>query len=379
MEKEKNHLEEGTRQRLFWLDLSRTIAIISISFNHALSRSFAIYSDTQSEFFTMPIVGSILKSILYIFSRIGVPLFLMISGSLLLKRSYDDKKTLNKFISHNWWELLRTTEIWLTIMFWYLQIFEGSILRVEGIGAAIGRYINTILFINHSTQTAMGSMWYMPMILCVYLMIPVISLAIKNLGEDLIDLLCGIVLIGSMIMPNINIILEALDSGSMSFELSSTNIFSAYFLYVIAGYWISEGRFKETKDIWVYSGFIISFFGTALFQIWLYSITSDYCVGYMDVGILLSSAFLFEIIRRKAINHQYTGRAITYLAKISFGIYFVHICIMTGANVLVDKFTSIQLFPKFILLEASGFILSIIIIWVVSKSKTMGRYLFLLK
>lgn len=379
METEKIELKEGNQQRLFWLDLARVIAIVSISFNHALNRSFAIYSGTQSEFLTMPIIGSLLKAVLYVFSRIGVPLFLMISGSLLLKRSYDDKKTLSRFIDHNWWELFRTTEIWLTIMFWYLQIFEGSVLRTEGLGFAISRYINTLLFINHSTQTTMGSMWYMPMILCIYLMIPVISVAIKNLGDGLFKLLCGIVLISSMIMPNINIVLEAMDSGSMIFALSSSDVFSVYFLYILAGYWISEGRLKDVKDIWVYGGFIISFLGTALFQVWLYSTPSDYCVAYSDVGILISGALLFEIIRRKAANHQYTGKTITYLSKISFGIYFVHICIMTGVDVLVDKFASIPVFPEFILLESSAFILSVVVIWIVSKNKLMGRYLFLLK
>ena len=76
------------KTRINYLDFARSIAIISITVNHAVNRSFNIYVDQYKEFCSMPLIITIIKSILHCFSRIGVPLFLMISGTLLLPRDY---------------------------------------------------------------------------------------------------------------------------------------------------------------------------------------------------------------------------------------------------------------------------------------------------
>jgi len=172
-------VEEKNTNRIFWLDAARAIAIISVTFNHALSRSFAVYSGTYDEYIRMPAAGSFIKALLFVFSRLGVPLFLMITGSLLMDRNFEDRKTTERFMKKNLWPLLRITLIWLTIMYGYFMLARSSYLRAEGIASALLHYASTILFIN---PTTMGSMWYMPMILCVYLMIPIMSLALKKLG-----------------------------------------------------------------------------------------------------------------------------------------------------------------------------------------------------
>ena len=233
------------QERIVWLDYARMVAIVSITINHALSRSFQTHVDTLSEFQEMSIVGSYIKALLYVISRLGVPVFLMISGSLLLKRNYEDKTVLDKFLRNNWWPLLRTTLIWLTIMYIYLSFGHRSFIRTEGILSGISHYIETILFVNHSDIVTMGSIWYMPMILCIYLIIPVISIAIKRIDNRYIIYLCLLVTLSSTIVPNINTILDALNiQYSIHFELSYVNIFSMYLVYVIIGYWIFNGIFN---------------------------------------------------------------------------------------------------------------------------------------
>ena len=72
--------KERKKQRIFWLDLARTFAVISISLNHAVNRSYHIHVDQMSEFLSIPLASTLFKTVIYVFSRIGVPLFLMISG-----------------------------------------------------------------------------------------------------------------------------------------------------------------------------------------------------------------------------------------------------------------------------------------------------------
>ena len=119
-------------KRHYWLDLARATAILSVTMNHALSRSFLTRENSYSEFLEMATAGSFLKAFLYVFSRLGVPLFLMITGSLLMNRDYEDTKVFKRFIRHNFGSLFIATELWLFVQFWFLQFFEGSTLRTSG-------------------------------------------------------------------------------------------------------------------------------------------------------------------------------------------------------------------------------------------------------
>lgn len=370
--------EQKTSLRRYWLDLARAIAIISITFNHALSRSFHTRSETLEEFLIMPTAESFLKAFLYVFSRIGVPLFLMITGALLIPRDYENRDVTKRFIRHNWWQLLRTTLIWLFIMFCFIQTFEGSILRKDGIFKTLIFLGSTMFFFN---QTTMSSMWYMPMILVVYLMIPVIAIAIRKLGDKYILALSGILLIGGVIVPNLNAILDACGFiPFISWEINYHDTFSIYFLFILAGYWINAEKLQKIKSSWLWSILVVSTILTTFFQYWIYSTPSDYFLNVADFGILMIVIPFFEIIRRKAKATPVLSRPVTYLAKIAFGIYFIHICIMYGLTDWFNKKApNFYHFPRFLTLEIVSFSLSVLIILITSKIKTFRKYLYLIK
>lgn len=64
-------------QRLFHLDLIKTFAIISVVFNHLLF----LYKDNGINMDLMYTINSII-------SFVGVPLFLLCTGSLILKKKF---------------------------------------------------------------------------------------------------------------------------------------------------------------------------------------------------------------------------------------------------------------------------------------------------
>ena len=369
-------MEEKSKNRIFWLDAARAIAIISVTFNHALSRSFAIYSGTYDEFQRMTAAGSFIKALLFIFSRLGVPLFLMITGALLMDRDYENPGTTERFMRHNWWPLLRITLLWLTIMYGYFMLAKSSYLRAEGIVSCLIHYVSTILFIN---PTTMGSMWYMPMILCVYLMIPIMSLALKKLGARYLAIPLGLVFLSAMVVPDISTLFNILGyKGELVLSLSYSYLFTYYILFVFAGYGISRGLLDGLGDVLVAALATASLLAMSAFQCWTYTTGSDYAVGYSETGIFLTAVFLFELIRRKA--EQAAGpalrRHVMYLAEISFGIYFVHICIMHGLKLFLDRATGITGYPSFLILEAVSLGGSIVIISILSKNRMLARYLF---
>ena len=68
------------QKRTFYLDVARAIAIISISLNHAVNRSYTNYQGQMAEFFAIPLWSTLFKTVMTVFSHVGAPLFLMITG-----------------------------------------------------------------------------------------------------------------------------------------------------------------------------------------------------------------------------------------------------------------------------------------------------------
>lgn len=365
------------KQRIFYYDVARFIAILSITCNHALSRSFEYHAAPLEEFNSIPMGYSVFKAFMCIFSRVGVPLFLMITGALLLNRDYEDKNKLRRFIKHNYLGMLITTEIWLFILFWFKQFTDSMILENRGFLSAAFACLKTMLFVN---QVTVPSMWYMPMILCVYLLIPVISAALKKIDHKYIIGLCAFILFSSMIIPNINVVFGALGKDqNIDFALSPQFLFSHYLVYMLAGYFISNDILKKINTKLIAAGFILSFAGTAAFQMFMFSADYEYYVRYADIGIVLCAAFLFELVKRKADKAKVFSRQITFVSKAAFGIYFLHICFMNVMNIILADVPEIQYISKFFILEIISVVLSLVIIYFTSKIGFIKKYFYMMK
>lgn len=314
-----------------------------------------------------------------IFSHIGVPLFLMISGALLLRRSYETREQTKRFYRHNLLPLVITSEIWYFIMFWFIVYLKpgNTIWETGGMTGAVRELLRTMLFFN---QTTLGSMWYIPMILAVYTVIPLIATGLNRM-EDKRYLLIpyGIVLMHSMVIYNLNTFFKLAEIDySLSLHLRSSNVFSMYMLYMLAGWFIGEGKLKRIPDWVVVTGSVTSFVSLCAYQLWAFSREYVYLVSYESVGILVCAVFWFELIRRKGTLLKPLEKPITYLSRVSFAIYFVHIVIMEGMRWTMDlsMFSRSQ---KFLVLELCSFVGSLVIIWVLSRFRVCRKYLFMIK
>ena len=365
-------MSDKRQNRILYLDVARALAIISITTNHSYNRSF---SPTQAEYQAFPFIFSLLKAIIHSFSRLGVPLFLMITGALLLPRDYSKKYS--KFLKHNWLRLFIITEIWLCIMFWYLQLWPSSVLMTKGLMPCLGSFLMTMLFLNPVT---MDSMWYMEMILCVYLMIPLFSAALRTLPQRVYLLPVIIILIHRYVLPDVSAVLRGIGIQSeFSLALTAGNLFSMYAVFLLFGYLIGECRLETIPTAVVTAGLLSSFFLLSGLQVWLFSTPSDVVLpqGYSSFLLLAAAICLFELLRRCKNIKKNLQSACEYLAEISFGIYFVHICIMEGLTRLIEHFfSSVQRFDKFFVLELVSFFGAVLIIQILRQNHWIGYWLF---
>lgn len=368
-----------TSKRQYYLDIARVIAIIAVSLNHALSRSFAHTENQMAEYLTIPLELTAFKTICAIFSNLGVPLFLMITGILILNKRIETTEDIKDFYKRNLLPLFITTEIWLVMIYWYKGLFAGdaSILQTQGLWGSIQGMIETMLFQN---QLTFGSMWYMPMILCIYTTLPFVVIVKNKLSEfSPILLLPAIILfLNTMVRPAVNMLLYTNGMHTLTSELREADLFSYFYLYILAGYLVGAGYLSKLKGWCVGLIGVLSFVLCCGFQFYAYSQPLDYLVSYTFPLLPICAAFLLEVLRRTAQAFRRLERPVTYLARISFGIYLLHMVVMTTLNSVMD-YSGWNQVVKMLFMHAVSLVGSILIIAPLSKIKLFRKYLFLIK
>lgn len=366
----------SSRERTFYLDVARAFAIFSITCNHAVNRAYDNYDHQQAEFQAYSLFSSILKAGVSVFSRLGVPIFLMITGTLFLNHCFDEQHNLKRFYRHNILRLLLTVEIWYLIMFWFLVLFDptNTTLETKGIGGTLIQLLRTLLF---QDQVTLGSMWYMPMILCLYTTIPLVAVAKEKLPTWALCIPLGLVFVNNMLLPAYNDFQAFRGGASLTSALKESNLCSKYYLYVFAGFLISSGVLRKLKSWPVALGAGGTFLLCCAYQLYAYSKPQNYLVSYDFPGILICAVFLFELFRRFSERLRPLRSGITYLSKISFGIYFVHIVIMESLNWYADW--SLRPAVWMAVLEIVSFGGSILVIWLLAKIPACKKYLFMIK
>lgn len=109
------------QRRVIFIDYIRALAILMVIMCHVIDVNCMFWLGYQD----MSGARQIILYTLLIFGRCGVPLFLMITGYLLLDRDYSDGKW-KSFYLHKWLYLLLVTEIWFAIYEVFAVCVQGK-------------------------------------------------------------------------------------------------------------------------------------------------------------------------------------------------------------------------------------------------------------
>ena len=370
-------MESVNKPRILYLDAARATAVILIALNHAVSRTWDMYSWIREEYVRISRFSSLLKALLSVASLYGVPLFLMITGALILNRRFETREELRRFYRHNWLRLLITAEIWFFIGYWFNLLLDpaNQALRDAGAGAAILGCVKTLLFVD---QLRFGSMWYLPMILSIYVMLPLLACLLHHLPARRALLLPLIgVFLTDMLMPTINRYYVLTGAEPLHYYLYDFNFISAYLLYAVTGWWVSAGGMKKLPDKALITAAALCFLLCAGLQFFLFSCSTE-LLGYMSPGILAGSALLLECFRRYADRLRRWERPIAAVSRAAFALYLLHVFILWPIHWYCDL--SAWSHPaKALLFELVPLGLSGLIIWPLSKIPFCRKYLFLIK
>lgn len=360
---------ENNKQRIVFLDIARAFAILAVVLCHTVE-SIHLMKDIKYHM-ALSVQAKVLKTVMFAIGRLGVPIFLMLSGYLLLTRTYTTDESIRKFYRKNLLPLIITTEIWIILYNVFLNVY----------------YRNTSIEINYLIRQMLfwekvpfSNMWYMPMIIGVYIAIPYIAKIIQNFSLKSLKIPMLVTFILSFCLPTINLICIILKIEQFTNILDISFFGGTYGIYVIMGYYISQGLLKKAKtnSIWIVT--IISFILACGIQLLCYNNSIVYNIWYNSPFIFICTINLFELFTRIdcKIVHNWFIKLCTYVSKIALAIFFLHVVILKLLTNYIKELKFLNPI-KIILLFWLTFIVNIIIIYLLKKIKIIREKVLLIK
>ncbi|MBQ6540558.1 MAG: acyltransferase family protein [Oscillospiraceae bacterium] len=307
--------------RIYYLDILRVIACLSVVLNH----SSAIYVDRG--------IGSVnfwIAGILDGFVRIGVPMFVMISGALMLDRNYEytPKKLKKRVVKMAVFFVCWSVIYCLIYGIAYPLIIEHRPVDFAGVvdSLIIGHY----------------HLWFIYLIIGLYLIVPLLRLWVTDENKKYVEYFLLLSFVFAFIIPQIISITgnytNALDSVNYVMEKNlQLRYVGGYTSFFILGWYFHNYEIKNKKAVYILgiAGLLVTVFGT-----YILSRTTGRTVKMYDnlsLNVLFQTVAVFVFVKDRFMNAEPPNRAVSSVAKYSLGIYATHALFIALMYKVLDK------------------------------------------
>ena len=284
------------KERFFYYDSLRAFAIIAVIICHLDHFFGPLTTSTQI----------IAQMTFHDIGDIGVPIFLMISGALLLNRDYP---SLSDFLKR------RFARIIYPFIFWIILILGQ--LYLHGYNS---RFIWSV-FIGEPSIT-----WYFWTLIGIYLFIPVINSFVKEYDMKGVEYFLAIWFA--------TIVLNTFHHYPL-WTYFDLNMFAGFIGYPLLGYWLSKKKFSLNDRKMCILGFVILLISLAVFVYCGYSKIDFLSPTYlnlsnmlMGVGMFIFIKYMGELNLFSRVKDNFIGKAIISLSVCSYGMYFSHVLVV---------------------------------------------------
>lgn len=355
----KKNVSPKSNKRLVYLDLLRVISVLGVIIIHVSAKG--IHGFTADTFVWK--ASNVYDSL----SRFCVPVFVMISGSMLLdpNRHYSIKKLYKN-------KILRMAT---AFVFWSIIYMLYYILTSEF--ASVSSMIYHILL---RTATGNYHLWFLFMISGLYMITPILRKIVteKRITRYYIFLSfgfgCAILFVKELLLhlQGINALLNLLYEVICSITNSAhLEFLLGYVFYYVLGYYLKEyGVTKKAAKI-IYSTGIVSSFVIIIGTYFVFTFSlepTEFLYNYTYLPVFLSSIAVYVFFNRVVSKNKFkekTVEIISVLSKFSFGIYLVHVLVLDVLYSLgfrVDSFNTAFCVPIMsVLIFAISFVITVLI------------------
>ena len=321
---EINHTAKKTT-RIFYFDVLRVIACLAVIMLHA-SASYVTSSDLDSFNFW---IGNFFDSV----SRIGVPIFVMISGALMLDENYDF--SVKKLLEH-------IIKIIVFYVFWSAaySIIDNIVFPIITNRSVNLKSVILAFIYGHY------HLWFCFMIIGLYLLVPLLRLWIKKQNKKFIGYFLILAFLFDFLFPQIirilgyytnkfNFINEMLNNVNLKYV-------TGYLPYFILGWYLHNFDFKHKKVIYLLGvfGLCFTFLMTYIFSKTTGMLITEY--SNLSINVLLQTTALFITIKSIYDEHitdttRKFDKSILFISKNSLGVYAIHAGIISLCYTAINK------------------------------------------
>lgn len=357
------------KERITWLDSIRTVAIFCVVLVHSLSSVYPMYT---ADFQSTGLGTRLFTYTGMAIGRLGVPLFLMLSGYLLLQRNYENSTPgggILQFWKKNLVPLFLLTEVWFVFYYIFLTWAAPGTFTVS-------QLIKVMLFMR---ITPLSTTWYLPMIVGLYIFIPFVAIVLQRIDLKYLILPMVVVLVFDFVIPEVNLGITAFGGEALAPQLCLDFSGRIYGLYLIMGYLFYKKVFDRISIKWSV-GVLVATSAVSIGYYLFINANGKYCTpAYNAVLTLVGAVSLFHIMR--AVSGRRLQRLCINIARNSFGIYLIHrpiqkIIEMKKARYHINISNS-EL--DAVLMLAATFLISWAVVELVSRVPVVGKRLFLKK
>ncbi len=314
-------MQTSVNKRIYYLDILRVIACLSVIMIHT-SEKYVVRDFGTFNFY----IGNLFDSI----AHIGVPIFVMISGSLMLDEKYDYSN--KKLIKHI---------VKLIVFFLFWSVLYSIAYNIIGKIFVTHEPIDILEFLK-SIVKGHFHLWFIYMIVGLYLIVPLLRLWVKKENKKYIEYFMILSIIFSFILPqivsfasNYNSLFEHINIIFDNINLKYVGGFTTYF---ILGWYLNNFDIKNKRIIYILgiTGLVITFTATAIL-----SITTKKSIQMYDeltINIFFQALMVFTIVKNKYKSlDNINNKLLLGISKNSLGIYAVHPLLLTITYMIFEK------------------------------------------
>lgn len=337
------------KNRYVWLDFLKIIACFFVIINHSHGLLFSTTDISSS--------SVLFDSIFFAVCKSAVPLFIMTSGYLLLKKEVPFKKTCQRIF-----RIIVPLLVLSLYYFWRLHIEPRTILN----------FIYTSL-----KEPVTTHLWYLYMLPGLYISAPFVTKIIKNSTNFELGLLVGT----SLIIPSLTSIITTYSGYGFNSNWFF-GLFPVTLGYFVAGVLltriaISRKYFWSAVALYLSSviGFVLSVFlpyvKNGVFE---YRLDS-----WQSFPVVISSLSLFYIFRYLFENKDFKkcSKIISEISLTTFGIYLIHCIAINKISSLsiIQSLFNINAYVGVIFVQISCFVGCSAVIFLLRKIPFVKSFL----
>lgn len=221
-------------------------------------------------------------------------------------------------------------------------------------------------------------MWYMPAIIGIYIILPFLSIVIKNVDKKIMLIPLVFSIIVNMFLPNTNNILGLFYKKELALIIDKSFLGGFYGIYLIMGFYLFNQILRKNKTIYILMFTVISMILTVIYQYILLNNNINYDLWYNNIFLCATSAGVYELLLRIKTDNKRINSLTNLLSRYSLGIFFLHMIVQYLLRPYINKLDIANII-KLLILFISTFFISFVIIHVTKFIKPIQKYLFFVK